>query len=138
VVLERGGHGRAAGQRPRSRVEPPALCGKAGVPSSDVRGNITSHRARSTIASQLYNAKDPMTLFELQAWLGHRTRQPPSTPPEKISPNTLSKAYTEADYFARNVRTIEVLIDRERFDRRALNRTLAGLTATNATNRSVT
>jgi hypothetical protein len=90
------------------------------------------------LASQLYNAKDPLTLFELQAWLGHRTRQPPSTPPEKISPNTLSKAYTEADYFARNVRTIEVLIDRERFDRRALNRTLAGLTATNATNRSVT
>ena len=51
----------------------PALCGKAGVPTADVRGNITSHRARSTIASQLYNAKEPMTLFELQAWLGHRT-----------------------------------------------------------------
>ena len=47
----------------------PALCAKAGVPGSDVRGNITSHRARSTIASQLYNAKEPMTLFELQAWL---------------------------------------------------------------------
>ena len=28
----------------------PALCAKAGVPSSDVRGKITSHRARSTIA----------------------------------------------------------------------------------------
>ena len=41
-------------------------------PTADVRGNITSHRARSTIASQLYNAKEPMTLFELQAWLGHR------------------------------------------------------------------
>ena len=51
----------------------PALCAKAGVPAADVRGNITSHRARSTIASQLYNAKEPMTLFELQAWLGHRT-----------------------------------------------------------------
>src|SRR5660398_297572 len=51
----------------------PALCSKAGVPTTDVRGNITSHRARSTIASQLYNAKEPMTLFELQAWLGHRT-----------------------------------------------------------------
>ena len=38
-------------------------------------GNITSHRARSTIASQLYNAKEPMTLFELQAWLGHRSPQ---------------------------------------------------------------
>ena len=90
----------------------PALCSKAGVPTTDVRGNITSHRARSTIASQLYNAKEPMTLFELQAWLGHRT---PTTTQHyaKISPNTLSKAYTEAGYFARNVRTIEVLIDRD-------------------------
>jgi integrase len=90
----------------------PALCAKAGVPNSDVRGNITSHRARSTIASQLYNAKEPMTLFELQAWLGHKD---PATTQHyaKISPNTLSKAYTEAGYFARNVRTIEVLIDRD-------------------------
>ena len=30
----------------------PTLCKKAGVPTADVRGNITSHRARSTIASQ--------------------------------------------------------------------------------------
>ena len=90
----------------------PALCAKAGVPTADVRGNITSHRARSTIASQLYNAKEPMTLFELQAWLGHRT--PSSTQHyAKINPNTLSKAYSEAGYFARNIRTIEVLIDRD-------------------------
>ncbi|WP_327116426.1 tyrosine-type recombinase/integrase [Nocardia sp. NBC_01730] len=90
----------------------PALCGKAGVPTTDVRGTITSHRARSTIASQLYNAKEPMTLFELQAWLGHRT---PNTTQHyaKITPNTLSKAYSEAGYFARNVRTIEVLVDRD-------------------------
>src|SRR5206468_3189420 len=89
----------------------PALCAKAGVPTADVRGNITSHRARSTIASQLYNAKEPMTLFELQAWLGHRS--PLSTQHyAKITPNTLTKAYTEAGYFARNVRTIEVLVDR--------------------------
>ena len=90
----------------------PALCAKAGVPTADVRGNITSHRARSTIASQLYNAKEPMTLFELQAWLGHQT---PTTTQHyaKITPNTLSKAYTEAGYFARNVRTIEVLLDRD-------------------------
>ena len=90
----------------------PALCGKAGVPTTDVRGNITSHRARSTIASQLYNAKEPMTLFELQAWLGHRT---PNTTQHyaKITPHTLSKAYSEAGYFARNVRAIEVLIDRD-------------------------
>lgn len=29
----------------------PMLCRKAGVPAADLRGNITSHRARSTIAS---------------------------------------------------------------------------------------
>ncbi|MBV9452397.1 MAG: tyrosine-type recombinase/integrase [Streptosporangiaceae bacterium] len=90
----------------------PALCDKAGVPNTDVRGNITSHRARSTIASQLYNAKEPMTLFELQAWLNHRVLS--STQHyAKITPNTLAKAYNDAGYFARNLRTIEVLIDRD-------------------------
>lgn len=90
----------------------PMLCQKAGLAFSDVRGRITSHRARATIASQLYNAKEPMTLFELQAWLGHRS---PRTTQyyAQITPNTLTKAYTDAGYFARNVRTIEVLIDRE-------------------------
>ena len=82
------------------------------MPDKDVRGRITSHRARATIASQLYNAKEPMTLFELQAWLGHRS---PETTQHyaAITPNTLTKAYADAGYFARNVRTIEVLIDRE-------------------------
>jgi hypothetical protein len=90
----------------------PALCRKAGVPAADARGAITSHRARSTIASQLYNAKEPMTLFELQAWLEHRS--PESTQHyAKITPNTLARAYNDAGYFARNVRTIEVLVDRD-------------------------
>ncbi|MDV7265140.1 tyrosine-type recombinase/integrase [Rhodococcus oxybenzonivorans] len=89
-----------------------ALCRKADIPSADVRGPITSHRARSTIATQLYNAKEPMTLFELQAWLGHRS--PESTQHyAEITPNTLAKAYNDAGYFARNVRTIEVLVDRD-------------------------
>ena len=90
----------------------PVLCRKAGVPAADVRGNITSHRARSTIASQLYNAKEPMTLFALQAWLGHR---PPQSTQfyAKISPVTLTRAYDDAGYFSRNVRTIEVLVDRD-------------------------
>jgi integrase len=90
----------------------PVLCEKAGVPTTDVRGNITSHRARSTIASQLYNAKEPMTLFELQEWLGHRS--PEATQHyAKLTPNTLARAYNDAGYFARNVRTIEVLVDRD-------------------------
>ncbi len=90
----------------------PALCAKAGIPLEDARGRITSHRARATIASQLYNAKEPMTLFELQAWLGHRS---PETTQHyaRLTPTTLTKAYTDAGYFARNMRTIEVLIDRE-------------------------
>jgi integrase len=90
----------------------PLLCRKAGVPAADVRGNITSHRARSTIASQFYNAKEPMTLFELQAWLGHRSPQS-TTFYAKITPTTLNKAYDDAGYFARNVRTIEVLLNRD-------------------------
>lgn len=90
----------------------PALCRKAGVPRADARGRITSHRARSTIASQLYNAKEPMTLFELQAWLGHRS--PQSTQHyTQITPTRLAQAYADAGYFARNLRTVEVLIDRE-------------------------
>jgi Phage integrase family len=89
----------------------PSLCRKAGIPAADVRGNITSHRARSTIATQLYNAKEPMTLFELQAWLGHRSADT-TQHYAKITPNTLSKAYRDAGYFERNVRTIEVLVDR--------------------------
>jgi hypothetical protein len=53
-----------------------------------------------------------MTLFELQAWLGHRC--PSSTQHDaRITPMTLAKAYSDAGYFARNVRAIEVLVDRD-------------------------
>ncbi len=95
-----------------NRVLIPVLCKKAGVPRADVRGNITSHRARSTIASQLFNAKEPMTLFELQEWLGHAT--PAATQHyAKITPTKLAKSYADAGYFARNLRAIEVLVDQE-------------------------
>jgi len=90
----------------------PTLCHKAGVPTADVLGQITSHRARSTIATQLYNAKEPMTLFELQEWLGHRSLDMVRHY-AKLNPTRLAKAYNDAGYFARNVRAIEVLIDRD-------------------------
>lgn len=90
----------------------PILCTKAGIPESDSRGALTSHRARATIATQLLNAKDPLSLADLQQWLGHK--HPSSTRYyAKILQRTLSAAYKRADYFARNVRTIQVLIDRE-------------------------
>lgn len=104
--------GRRIGQDYLNHHLIPLLCRKAGVPEHDARGPITSHRARSTIATQLYNAKAPMTLFELQAWLGHRS--PASTQHyAKVTPTKLTQAYQQADYFARNVRTIQVLIDQE-------------------------
>jgi hypothetical protein len=110
----------------------PLLCRKAGVPLADARGRITSHRARATIATELYNAKEPMTLFELQAWLGHRT--PRSTQYyAQITPTTLAKAYTDAGYFARNVRTIEVLLDRDTVQNGAAGAGTRGSTLTWAT-----
>ncbi|MGH3574239.1 MAG: tyrosine-type recombinase/integrase [Pseudonocardiaceae bacterium] len=90
----------------------PALCRKAGVPARDARGTITSHRARSTIATHLFNAKEPMSLFELQAWLGHRNVSSTQSY-ALITPTTLARAYSDAGYFTRNLRTIEVLIDRD-------------------------
>ena len=90
----------------------PLLCKKAAVPLDDARGRITSHRARATIASQLYNAKEPLSLFELQEWLGHSS--PESTRHyTKITPTKLAKSYQDAGYFARNLRAVEVLIDQD-------------------------
>ncbi|MGF6292780.1 tyrosine-type recombinase/integrase [Paraburkholderia youngii] len=99
----------------------PMLCRKAGIPAADARGQISSHRARSTIASQLFNAKEPMTLFELQAWLGHRS---PVTTQHYVAftPTKLAKAYSEAQYFQRNLRMMEVLIDREVIDERSIDK----------------
>jgi integrase len=89
-----------------------SLCAKAGIPNKDVRGRITSHRARSTIATQLFNAREPMSLFEVQAWLGHKN--PSSTQHyAKINPSKLTKSYEKAGYFERNIRAIEVLIDQD-------------------------
>lgn len=90
----------------------PLLCGKSGVPTSDARGNITSHRARSTIASQLANAKEPMSLLELKEWLGH-AHVGSTMRYVRTSQTKLAKAYADAGYFARNVRAVEVLIDQE-------------------------
>jgi Phage integrase family len=90
----------------------PMLCHKAGIPTSDSRGRITSHRARATIATQLFNAREPLSLFELQAWLGHQS--PNSTQHyAKITPTKLAKSYSDAGYFERNVRMVDVLLDQD-------------------------
>ncbi|EAO6193421.1 tyrosine-type recombinase/integrase [Salmonella enterica subsp. enterica serovar Newport] len=90
----------------------PMLCRKAGVPNEDIRGTITSHRARATIASQLFNAREPLGLFELQHWLGHSS--PSSTQHYiDITPTKLAGSLSKAGYFERNRRMVSVLIDQD-------------------------
>ena len=90
----------------------PRLCWKSNVPADDARGKLTSHRARAAIASQLFNAKEPMSHIELQDWLGHRS--PLSTQYyARLKPTRLARAYADAGYFVRNLRTIEVLVDQD-------------------------
>lgn len=93
-----------------NRALVPILCAKGGVPETDARGRITSHRARATIATQLFNAKEPLSLFELQAWLGHKSPQATQFY-TAVTPTKLARSFDRAGYFERNVRTIEVLID---------------------------
>ena len=45
----------------------PLLCRCAGVPEEDSRGAITSHRARATIASMLYNAREPLSIYDVKS-----------------------------------------------------------------------
>ena len=88
----------------------PLLCRKAGIPEQDSRGPITSHRARATIASMLYNAKEPLTLFELKEYLGHR--QLSSTQHYlQVDPTKLASRVAKAGYLEQNMATIEVLLD---------------------------
>ena len=104
--------GRGVSPQYINHVVIPLLCRKAAVPFEDARGRISSHRARATIASQLYNAKEPLSLFELQEWLGHSS--PESTRHyTKITPTKLAKSYQDAGYFARNIRAVGVLIDQD-------------------------
>ncbi len=85
----------------------PLLCAKAGIPCEDERGAITSHRARATLATLLYNAPEGLSIFELMEWLGHKT---PRTTQSyaRVKPTKLAAAYAKAD---RNSRLMEVLVD---------------------------
>jgi integrase len=85
----------------------PLLCARAGIPRVDERGSITSHRARATLATLLYNAPEGLSILELMQWLGHKD---PKTTQHyaRITPTKLAAAYSKAE---RNSRLIEALID---------------------------
>jgi integrase len=85
----------------------PLLCEKAGVPGSDARGRITSHRARATIATLYYNCPDGLTGPEIQEFLGHASFH--STRSYiKANPTKLAKSVARAN---KNSRLVRVLVD---------------------------
>ncbi len=90
----------------------PHLCRKANIPEEDSRGAITSHRARATIASRLYNAREPLDIFQLRDYLGHKHLS--STQSYlKVDPTKLANQVAKAGYLEQNLATIEVLLDQE-------------------------
>lgn len=104
--------GRRFGQNYLNHHLIPLLCAKAGVPLADAQGTITSHRARATISSDLTTGENAMTLFELQTWLGHRSV---SSTLHYAHPTLtrVTEAYTHTDYFERNLRLVDVLVDQD-------------------------
>ncbi|MDT8306618.1 MAG: site-specific integrase [Anaerolineae bacterium] len=104
--------GRVPGAKYCNEILIPFLCHQAGVPLEDSRGRITCARARTTIASPLANAENGMSVLALSRWLGHKTVQS-TLHYVNDSSLTLTKAYSDAGYFGRNIRVVEVLIDRE-------------------------
>ncbi len=90
----------------------PLLCRKANIPEQDSRGAITSHRARATIASQLYNAREPLDIFQLQKYLGHK-RLSSTQSYLQVDPTKLANDVVKAGYLEQNLATIEVLLDQQ-------------------------
>jgi len=86
----------------------PSLCEKAGIPKEDERGAITSHRARATLATLLYNAPDGLSIWGIvKQWLGHKDVS--STQHyARVKPTKLAAVYANAE---RNSRLVEALVD---------------------------
>jgi integrase len=87
-----------------------SMCAKAGVPDYDHKGPFTVHRARSTIATQLANAKEPMSPWELKEWLGHSSIRSTEWYVNQ-RPLTLAKKYAAADSWRRNLARVKVILD---------------------------
>lgn len=85
----------------------PVLCKHAGVPPADEHGNITSHRARATIATLLLNAPEGLSIWELMQWLGHQ-RISSTEHYARRKQARMAVAYTKAE---RNSLLIEALVD---------------------------
>ncbi|MBV9691665.1 MAG: site-specific integrase [Ktedonobacteraceae bacterium] len=90
----------------------PMLSAKANVPPLDHRGRVTSHRARATIATFLGNCENPMSLWQLMRWLGHRTEE---TTRHYVDADITKVAVkvAEGSFLQQNLASIPVLIDND-------------------------
>ena len=101
--------GRKPGGDILNRTIIPLLCAKAGLPTFDSRGTITSHRGRASAVTALASVPKGMSLIELMQWSGHSS--PTSTMHYiRIRPTKLAASFAQADHMAHMV---SVLIDHE-------------------------
>lgn len=101
--------GKPAGGAILNRTLIPMLCARAGVPSEDSGGTITSHRGRASAVTALASVPQGMSLYELMQWTGHST--PQSTMHYlRIRPTQLAASFVKADRVAHMV---SVLIDHD-------------------------
>ncbi|OWS75392.1 integrase [Pantoea sp. VS1] len=101
--------GKPAGSTILNNTVIPMLCARAGVPSEDSGGTITSHRGRASAVTALASVPQGMSLYELMQWTGHST--PQSTMHYlRIRPTQLAASFVKADRIAH---MISVLIDHD-------------------------
>ena len=88
----------------------PMLLAKAGLPEKDSRGKITSHRARMTLATKLYDNASGMRPLEVMGWLGHQTFSATQHYLE-VSPVRLMTSFHRSAKLSEAARCISVLVD---------------------------
>lgn len=89
----------------------PILLAKGGLPEEDSRGKITSHRARMTLATKLYDSASGMRPLEVMGWLGHQTFSATQHYLE-VSPVRLMTSFHRSAKLSEATRCVSVLVDR--------------------------
>ncbi len=88
----------------------PILLRKAGLPEADSRGPITSHRARATLATKLYNSASGLGPLEVMSWLGH-THFHSTQYYLALTPIKLMTAFHKGAKLTESLRMVGVVVD---------------------------
>jgi integrase len=104
--------GKQVGAAVCNHVVIPLLLRKAGLPTCDSRGPITSHRARATLATRLYNARSGLKPVEIMNWLGHADFGSTQYYLE-ITPTALMRSFYATSKISETARYVSVLYDRQ-------------------------